>query len=95
MSTDYDCWIASQDPYYDGYDVELQNLSMTFSKGNSVYRVTGEWNPESQEWVDGSIDELDEDGEVIETVPNHLTAALWTAVETAMRTKSYHDIEKI
>jgi hypothetical protein len=102
MSNDYDCWIASQDPYYDGHDPDPEDVStaytMTFEHGldedgkSIMYLVRGLWNPYTQEFWDADYSLLDWDGNETAVKP---TPELWAAADKAMINKSYEDLEEV
>lgn len=105
MSTDYDCWIAGQDPYYDcdpDWEPEPVMVEMTFimdRKGGRdpirAFVVRGQWVEENREFWEGEMQEMDEDGIVIADIepanPDH--DALWIAATNAMADKKYEDME--
>ena len=102
MSTDYDCWIASQDPYYDGYDPEPEDVSrsviMTFIMDGAedgevlVYKIRGFWNDHTQEFWEAEYCLLDEDGNETRVKPS---PELWAAADKAMINKTYEDMEEL
>lgn len=97
MSTDYDCWIASQDPYTD-HSPDAEDVSDAYrmhfqASDGEYYELHGLWNRETQEWWECEFFRLTEDGESIQV--DDPSNELWFSADLSMLKKTYEDLEKI